>query len=728
MAIKESPDLVFTKFGKVAKIYSQAIVMPRAPLATDISVLGRDWIDTNADVAYKLTKLSGSPINATWTQTSQGANPVFTTITTTGAATIGTTLTVSGLGLGVVQSDATGLLSSSDGTDGQVLIASTGVAAPAWANLTAGGGINIVNAAGSITISNPGATGTTFGTDIGGPVSPTVGGLTNMTGGLNINTDGSVANVVTFNLDNSITLAGSVDSGTSITAGNDFTMLAGECTINADTDVAQAILLNTNGGTNETIELENIQGISTDSIILTATAGGVTLFSDMANVDAITLTANNAAGGITANYGTAGMLVTGTNGVFTVATGTGAISIGADAAQKAITIGNTTGTSSLTLDCGTGTANIAASATAHNTVVGSLTGASATTIRSGTGDLALTSTDDITVDSAGLLNLNSSAGNINIGSNADNFDINLGTAGARTITIGNVTGATGVAVNTGTGSFAVATTGTGDIILNSDDTVLIDGDGVVEINSSAGIIGIGNDADDFAVNVGVAGIRTVTVGSSTGASASVVDCGTGGASFGASANAHTTTIGSTNTTSDLLLQSGSGGTSLTSTGTIAADSTGGVINIGTGANAFAVNICTGAAVRDLTAGSTNTTSSTTLQAGTGGISLDAAGIVTMTPVTDTQAAAAVTINANAGVGTFTGLTTAAAASQVLTVTNSVCTINSAIICTIANKGANDAQCTVTRVVPAAGSFTVTYQNLGAAALNGDVILTFWIIA
>ena len=103
------------------------------------------------------------------------------------------------------------------------------------------------------------------------------------------------------------------------------------------------------------------------------------------------------------------------------------------------------------------------------------------------------------------------------------------------------------------------------------------------------------------------------------------------------------------------------------------------------------------------------------------------GAVTMSPLVDTQAAAAVTINAHVGVGTFTGLTTAAAATEVLTVTNSVCTATSAILCTVSNFGANDAQMTITRVIPAAGSFTVTCQNNGAAALNGNIVLTFWII-
>jgi hypothetical protein len=35
--------------------------------------------------------------------------------------------------------------------------------------------------------------------------------------------------------------------------------------------------------------------------------------------------------------------------------------------------------------------------------------------------------------------------------------------------------------------------------------------------------------------------------------------------------------------------------------------------------------------------------------------------------------------------------------------------------------------TVQRVNPGAGSFTVTTKNNGAAALNGDVFISFWVL-
>jgi len=54
-----------------------------------------------------------------------------------------TTLQATSLGLGVVESDATGVLSSSNGTNGQLLVGGTGVS-PAWADLTSTDGTIIV--------------------------------------------------------------------------------------------------------------------------------------------------------------------------------------------------------------------------------------------------------------------------------------------------------------------------------------------------------------------------------------------------------------------------------------------------------------------------------------------------------------------------------------------------------------------------------------------------------
>jgi hypothetical protein len=64
-------------------------------------------------------------------------------------------LIVSYLSTGVVQSSSAGVISSSAGSDGQLLIGDTG-SAPLWQNLTAGTGISITNGAASISISSTG--------------------------------------------------------------------------------------------------------------------------------------------------------------------------------------------------------------------------------------------------------------------------------------------------------------------------------------------------------------------------------------------------------------------------------------------------------------------------------------------------------------------------------------------------------------------------------------------
>ncbi len=179
---------------------------------------------------------------------------------------------------------------------------------------------------------------------------------------------------------------------------------------------------------------------------------------------------------------------------------------------------------------------------------------------------------------------------LNLASDASTGAVNLGTgAGARTITIGNVTGATAVAVNTGTGSFTVTSTGAGDIVLNSADTVLIDSAGVLELNSSAGVISVGNDAVAQNINVGTgAAARVITVGNSSGATQVVLNAGTAGVTVGANAIAQPIVIGNQTGATQVTIDSGTGainvGTAIAKTITIG--------NV-TGATAVAVNVGTG---------------------------------------------------------------------------------------------------------------------------------------
>jgi fibronectin-binding autotransporter adhesin len=117
---------------------------------------------------------------------------------------------------------------------------------------------------------------------------------------------------------------------------------------------------------------------------------------------------------------------------------------------------------------------------------------------------------------------------------------------------------------------------------------------------------------------------TISIGNTNSAAVSI-DSGTAGITIGTTANAHATTVGSTNSTSSTTLQSGSGVLNITATGGALTINSGvGVLAISNDASATTVNIGTGGAAKTVTLGSTNTTSTTTIQAGSGGVKLGGA--------------------------------------------------------------------------------------------------------
>ena len=133
------------------------------------------------------------------------------------------------------------------------------------------------------------------------------------------------------------------------------------------------------------------------------------------------------------------------------------------------------------------------------------------------------------------------------------------------------------------------------------------------------------------------------------------------------------------------------------------------------------------AVGNVSIGGDLTVSGTTILAGDVEIT---SNIVSMIPATDTEASptAAVTIDQRVFKATFTGFATAAAASQAFTITNSEFVAGSGVFVTVSNAGSNDAKMTLTRVnVETTGTLIINTVNNGAAALNGDVVITGWII-
>lgn len=181
---------------------------------------------------------------------------------------------------GVVQSDASGVLSSSEGTNGQLLIGSSS-GAPAWANLTEGTGVGISNGANSITISVADAVPINFDTD-DGTATPAANSLT-VAGGTNINTAGS-GSTVTVNLDNDITLTNESVSSTSSTIQFDKSRSAGVITSG---DFLGQVKFTGNDGTIQ-VESARIEAESTGTIGVNQIPGRLLFYTHPDSTSAIT--------------------------------------------------------------------------------------------------------------------------------------------------------------------------------------------------------------------------------------------------------------------------------------------------------------------------------------------------------------------------------------------------------------------------------------------------------
>lgn len=298
----------------------------------------------------------------------------------------------------------------------------------------------------------------------------------------------------------------------------------------------------------------------------------------------------------------------------------------------------------------------------------------------------------------GAATLNTGTNSLTVSGDASNTTVNIATGAAvKTLIMGS----------TNTTSITTVQSGTGGLNITSAN-------GALAITSGTGALDIANDSTTQAVRIGVAAgsiAKTLTIGCIQTTSATNLQSGSGG-------------IGLTTQTNGPISinPNGSGAVNISTVGALT-----GTISIGTGTGAQTINVGTGAAAKTTNLGSTNGASTTTVQSGTGGVLLSAAGNVRVTPVTGSAASNAITLNGRVGVATLTGQTTAAGATLTCTITNSSITAGQGVFCTVSNGGANDAQMTITRIQTAAGVLTVTLRNNGAAALNGNVVISFWAI-
>jgi hypothetical protein len=133
-----------------------------------------------------------------------------------------------------------------------------------------------------------------------------------------------------------------------------------------------------------------------------------------------------------------------------------------------------------------------------------------------------------------------------------------------------------------------------------------------------------------------------------------------------------------------------------------------------------------ATAKAITLGNATGATSVTINAGTGGIALSAAGDVSMAPATGTNGTQAITINAQVGRAIFTAQSIAQNASQTYTITNSAVTATSGVFAFATSTTAGSVL-GITGTVQASSSLAITVENFGATTATA-VIITFWIIS
>lgn len=564
-----SPTGTFTNFSP------KPIQANRAPTSADTGYeIGQLWADTTGTTMYGLSAVSGG--SATWNLLGPGASDVdsLTTDDSTVVTPTGGTIQVDG-GDNITTSGSNGPGVVTLDLDAAITLA-TSVTSPLY---TAAGGadLSLLAPAGQDAIITLGdsAGANSFivealdGTDVFTVDSSGTITFTNFSNTGTFTTAGGTASINASSNFNTV-----INSGTStgtITLGNG---AAGAITA----DTAAGISLDA-----ATASYFTVTGAA--DLTLASTLGSIPITAGEAAADAIVLNASDGAGGVQIQAGTGGILIgnqadcttidmgdtaptasrtiTVGGGTVVTASVTDTIDIGPDGATtnadsiKVVNIntgGVTTGEVNTNIATGaitSGTHTVliqSGNVTAGTVTTGISTGTGTKTVGLGNGD------GNTTFNCNAITNINASV-------NA-NTAINTGTS-TGTVTVGN--GAAGaIAVDTGAGiSLDAATasnftvTGAADLTLTStagsipitageadaaaialqaaaggldiDTGLAIIGDaaGNIELNSSAGTILIGNDDVDQNMEFGTDGERTVTVGSTNGAAALVLQAGTG---------------------------------------------------------------------------------------------------------------------------------------------------------------------------------------------------------
>jgi hypothetical protein len=437
---------------------------------------------------------------------------------------------------------------------------------------------------------------------------------------------------------------------------------------------------------------------SAATIALTSTAANITLTTSLGSSGEVVLsgdggvmitTGTNGGFGVTTSAGEPATIVSGTSGVVEINSGTtGDVNLGtglagADAFAKTVRLGTGAGAKTLLI----GSNNTTSSG---QFLVGSG--------GLGLGVAAVASSVTIDVPAAGTINVgNTNATSFNVGTSGNIAAYNIGTAAtaatvdlfngaaAYNVTLGSTTGSSTMLVQFGSGGLGLGVAAPGSSGITIDTPV-------------AGTISIGTTH-----------ATTLTMGAGALTSATLNVAATGTIGIGQAAAAVTLTLGNATGASAASLLSGSGA--------LIVNSTTGTVNLGTGtggadANAKAVNVATGAGAKTLVMGSTNTTSSTTVNSGTGATTL-AGPTLWGAPVALGNFASGGSIGSAATTVDITSLITVAQTTAAQTLTLSAPTLaTTGRMVMIMNIGS--------------AAFTMLGKTVAAEAANANsVVFAFW---
>ena len=334
------------------------------------------------------------------------------------------------------------------------------------------------------------------------------------------------------------------------------------------------------GGTTTTLSGSSTMSLTPDGDFNLDSSAAVSINSDNAST-AISIGDDNIAGAV--NVGTGGART---------------VSLGSSAATEVQV-------DAIRVDLNAGSNGLQVDSTGATTVSGSNTG-------------AFSYQGAVTLDSSAAVSINSDSAAISIGDDAIAGAINLGTAGARTVSLGSAAAtevqvdAVRVDLNAGSNGLQVDSTGATTVsgsntgAFSYQGAVTLDSSAAVSINSDSAAISIGDDAIAGAINLGTAGARTVSLGSAAATEVQVdavrVDLNAGSNGLQVDSVGATTVSGSS--TGAFSYQNG---LTLDSSGAVAINSDSAAISIGGDAVGGAINVGT-AGGRAISIGSTGATS------------------------------------------------------------------------------------------------------------------------